>query len=385
MTHSLTEEQRLLIDTARGFARQSVEPLAAQIDREESTPQSLIDKAAELGFFGLCIPAAYGGSGASLTDGCLVLEEIAKASPSFAGLLSVQMILCPWTVLRHGNPEQKQRLLPASASGERLMAYSQTEPAGAGNTAFHQTKLRADGNSWRLNGAKLFCTQGSAKTYLVWCRTLRDGQEGYGLVIVEQEAPGFQVAPYEEKLGWRGTNTGPISFQDILITPENVLGDLLTASTTHGPINQASFMGHAATSVGCAQGMFEKTLEYVKGRSLYGAPMHVLSPVSHYLAKVHNKIEACRALLYSATAQYDDGAMQKPMGSVCKDFICETAFECCNTLLQLWGGSGIMNSTGINRYFRDARTKLIAEGATEMHTSMVSADVLDLRAPVLQS
>jgi butyryl-CoA dehydrogenase len=379
MSHVMTEDQAALREAAAVFARKEIEPLANQIDREERTPPELSAKLAEQGFFGLFIPEAYGGSGGDLTSCCLVLEELAKASPAFAGLISVEMILCPGLIAEIGTEEQKRRLLPRSASGERLMAFSQTEPSGALNTDAHQTKLTPDGNAWRLNGSKLFCTQGEAKTYLVMCRTERDGVKGYGCVIAEQDAPGFSVAPYEHKLGWRGTNTGPISFDDMLITPENVVGDLLTgASACFMGANMASFMGHAATSLGCAVGLFEKTVAYVKERNLYGEPMVRLSPITDRLGTVWNKIEAMRALLYTSTRLYDDGRRDLVLGSTCKAFVCETAFECCNTLLQMWGGSGMMDSTGVNRYFRDARAKLVAEASTEMHTDIVARAVLGL-------
>ena len=379
MSHFVTADQAALRDAAAVFARKEVEPLAAQIDRDEHTPPELFDKVAEQGFFGLFIPEEYGGTGADLTSCCLVLEELAKASPALAGVVSVEMILCPEVILAVGNAEQKQRLLTKTASGERLMAYSQTEPSGAGNTEFHQTRLTPDGNGWRLNGSKLFCTQGPAKTYLVMCRTERDGQKGYGCVIVEQEQTGFDVAPYEHKLGWRGTNTGPISFTDVKITPENIVGDILTANQDFFmTANQSSFMGHAATSLGCAVGLFDKTLEYVKSRNLYGEPMHKLSPVADRLGQAWNKIEAMRALLYTSTRLFDEGRRDLLLGSTCKSWVCETAFEVCNTLLQLWGGSGMMDSTGVNRYFRDARAKLIAEGGTEMHTSIISKQLLGL-------
>lgn len=380
MSYFLNEDQIQIRDLARKFATQSVEPLANQIDAQERTPSSLVRQVAELGFYGLAIPEPYGGTGADLTTTCLVLEEIAKASPAFAGMLSVQILLCPHGVLHHGTEAQKQRLLPKTASGERLMAWSQTEPAGAGNILHHQSRLTPDGANYRLNGAKLFCTQGEAKTYLVMCKTRQGEEQGYGCVIVEQEAEGFQVAPYEDKLGWRGTNTGGISFSDVLITPDNVLGPLLSACMDmYLPVNQISFVGHAVTSLGAAEGMFEKTLAYVRERTLYDQPMHKMSPITFQLADVHNKIEAMRCLIYSATRLYDEGRTDHPMiGSTCKALVCNLAFECTNTLLQMWGGSGIMNSTGINRYMRDARTNMIAEAATEMHNTRITRVVLGL-------
>lgn len=381
MLPTLTQDQQMLKDIAADFTRKEIEPIANRIDLVEETPAELIRKMAGLGFFGLTIPEAYGGSGQSLTTACLVLEEIARGSPSVAGMLSVEMVLCPFTVEALGTEEQKRRLLPLSASGERLMAYSITEPAGAVNFASHQTRLTPDGNHWLLNGDKLFCTQGSAQTYLVLCRTRRDGQEGMGIVVVEQEQEGFSVAPYEDKLGWRGTNTGSISFTDVRVIPENVLGNLLTAVADHNmSANQPSFVAHSAAALGGLQGMFDKTLDYVKNRELYGAPMYMLSPVSDRLADVYNRIQAMRALLYSSSVHYDDrsNVPMVPYGSICKSYICETAFQCSDILLQMWGGSGIMNSTGINRYFRDARANRIAEGATELHNSMISQMVLGL-------
>lgn len=380
MSYFLNDEQIQIRDLSRKFAKQALEPLATRIDEEESTPSSLIRQVAELGFFGLAIPQEFGGSGANLTTACVVLEEIAKVSPAFAGLLSVQMLLCPHAVMYLGTEEQKQRILPGAASGERLLAWSQTEPAGAGNVLHHQTKLTPDGPNYRLNGAKLFCTQGEAKTYLVMTKTRVGDQQGYGCVIVEQEAEGFHVAPYENKLGWRGTNTGGISFTDVLITPDNVLGPPLTATADlFLPVNMLSFIGHAVTSLGCAEGMLEKTVAFVRDRTLYDQPMHKLSPFTYQLADVYNKIEAMRCLAYNAARLHDEKRTDYAViGSTCKAYVCNTAFECCNTLLQMWGGSGIMNSTGVNRYMRDARTNMIAEGATEMHTTRISRVALGL-------
>lgn len=373
MSYFLTEDQKLMRDVATAFARDELAKIANQIDLDEETPPWVIKRCAELGFLGVFVPEAYGGIDAGLTTACVILEELAKASPAFAGLLSVEMILCPGVVTLLGTEAQKQRLLPPSVAGERVMAYSQTEPSGAGNILAHQTRLTSDGNGYRLNGMKLFCTQGAADTYLVMCRTRRDDLDGYGCVVVEKADPGFEVHPYEDKLGWRGTNTGPIAFSNVAVSADDILGDLLTANADIAPVNQASFMGHAATSLGCVEGLFDLTLAYVKERSLYGEPMHRLSPITDRLASIHARIEACRCLLYACTRQYEEMMMTMPQGSVCKAHICDTAFECTSQLLQMWGGSGIMNSTGVNRYMRDARAKMIAEGATEMHHSIIAA------------
>jgi alkylation response protein AidB-like acyl-CoA dehydrogenase len=373
----LNEDQRAFRDMAHTFARKEVAPVANRIDIEERTPDSLMAKAAEIGLFGLYTSPEYGGSGADLVSACLVAEEISKASPSFAGALTVQMVLCPATVEILGTEEQKRRLLPPSASGQRLMAYSQSEPSGAANIAAHITRLEPDGNGWRLDGAKLFCTQSTARTYLVMCRTRdHEGRQGYGCSIVEQEAVGFNVGPYEQKLGWRGTNTGPISFTNVRVEPHDILGSVLTGGINHRRANHANVLAHAATSLGCVQGMFDQTLEYVKERRLYGKEMSELQPVGYWLAEAHAKIAACRALLYENARAFDSGTIEPAMPNVCKAYVGDMAFEICCKLLQMWGGSGIMNSTGVNRYMRDAKAKTIAEGASEMHYAIIANQLL---------
>lgn len=379
MAHVLTDDQVAIRDAARTFARKELEPIANKIDIEEHAPPELTARLAELGFFGLMIPAEYGGMETSLVTTCLVIEEISKASPALGGLFAVQICLCPQTIMILGSAEQKRRILPLSASGERLMAYSQTEPAGAMNIGAHLTKLTQDGKNFRLNGAKLFCTQGQAKTYIVNCRTFVDGKEGYGSVLVERGAPGFEIAPYENKLGWRGTNTGGISFNNVLITPDNLLGDPLRDPTLHWNANEANFICHSVSSLGAAQGLFDKTLEQVKSRKLYGEPMYKHQPIAYWLAQIYTKLHAMRSTLYTAASLWDAQSPEWQMrGSACKAYVCETAFECTNTLLQIWGGSGMMHSTGVDRYMRDARTNLIAEGSSEMHTSIIAQQVLGL-------
>ena len=362
----LTDDQRALRDMAANFARKEIEPIANQIDLDEHTPDELVAKAAALGLYGLYTSPEYGGSGADLVSVCLVSEELAKASPAFAGMLTVQMVLCPKTVEILGTEEQKQRILPRNSTGERLLAYSQSEPAGAANIGSHLTKVVPDGNGYRLDGSKLFCTQGTAGTWLVMAKSKdRLGSEGYGCFIVERDDEGFEIAPHENKLGWRGTNTGPLAFNNVFLAEDDVLGNILTGG-----------FSHLATSIGCAQGLFDKTIDYVQQRRLYGKDMAELQPIGYWLAEAHAKIAACRALLYDTVRAFEAGTVAPEGGNICKAFIGETCFDVCVKLLQMWGGSGIMNSTGVNRYMRDARAKCVAEGATEMHYAIIANQLL---------
>ncbi|MBU4216117.1 MAG: acyl-CoA dehydrogenase family protein [Actinobacteria bacterium] len=377
MSHFLSDEQVRIRDVAREFAQVEVSPRAAEIDNKDEFPADLVRRAAELGLFGLMIPQEYGGLDAGITTTCVVLEEIGKASPSLAGMLSVQIALCPVSMNTAGTPEQKTKYLVPSASGENLMALSATEPSGMMNTAAHQTRLTPDGENYRLNGLKIFCTQGSATVYIVGGRTSVDGQEGYGAAIVEKGMPGFEVGKYENKLGWRGSNTGTLIFTDVLIPRENILGGILTGlGEVSGLGGLTGNLGHCASALGCAEGMLAKTIEYAKGRELYGQPMTALQPITYWLSEAWVKIEAARSLLYTTTRMVEEGRIDPNMIMACKVHVCETAFEVCNRLLQVWGGHGMMNDTGVHRYMRDARVDLIAEGASETMLSGIAQSIL---------
>jgi butyryl-CoA dehydrogenase len=376
MSHLLSSEQEMVRETARRFARDQVEPVANQIDRDDKVPPDLYAQAAELNFFGLFVPEEYGGLGQNLTTACLVLEEIAKASPSYAAVLSVEIVLCPGAIALLGTQEQKRRYLVPVATGERVLAWSMTEPSGAANAAQHQSRITPDGAGYRANGLKLFCTQGQADTILFLARTRRDGQEGYGCVLLDLRSPGVEVAPYESKLGWRGTNTGTIAYNNVYVPPQNVLGDLLTGMADLWDANVPSFIAHSATSLGCAQGLFDKTLAYAKERKLYGKPLYDCQPVAYVIAESFARIEAMRSLLYTTTQRYDANRRDPIMGATCKAWICDTAFDVTSKLLQLWGGTGIMDSTGVNRYMRDARTNMVAEAPSELHYDLISSYVL---------
>ena len=211
----------------------------------------------------------------------------------------------------------------------------------------------------------------------------RAGNEGYGCVIVEREDEGFRVEPYETKLGWRGTNTGPISFNNVYLAEDDILGNILTGGFSHRAANQSNLLSHVATSIGCAQGLFDKTIDYVKQRRLYGRDMADLQPMGYWLAESHAKIQACRALLYNTVREFEAGTMAPEQAHICKAYIGDTTFDVCVKLVQMWGGSGIMNSTGVNRYMRDARAKCVAEGSSEIHYAVIANQLLHNQATLV--
>ena len=380
MLIDFTEEQEMIRDTASRFAEKEIEPIADTADVDDEFPDSVLKGIADLGFYGLFTSEEYGGFGRNLTSACLAVEEIGKASPSLAGMLNVQIILCPATVELIGTEEQKQKYLPASATGEKTMAWSSTEPSGTMDYFRHQARITEHNDGFRVNGLKIYCTQGNAETFLVFARCSQDGKEGYGGVIVEKGMEGFEPAKPEDKLGWRGTHTGTIAYNDIDVPKENLLGSFLTGRWEASPANSLGSIGHCASAIGCLDGMFDKTLAYVKDRNLYGRPMSDCQPIGYWVGEIYAKKEACRAMLYSVTKAFDNGKSVQELGMMpgaCKAYICDTVFDCTHKLLQMWGGAGVMNSTGINRYFRDARTNMIAEGSSEMHYDLIASALVE--------
>lgn len=376
MSHFLTDDQKAIQQVAREFAQTEVEPRANEMDATDELPEDLIGRVAELGFFGLAIPEEFGGLEAGMTTTCLVLEEIGKASPALAGLLSVQIALVPVSIAAAGTQAQKEKYLTAAARGEGVFALAHTEPVGGANVPAHQTRLTADGDGYLLNGLKVFCTQGTASVYMVGAHTSMGEYRGYGEVLVERGMAGFEVGKYEEKLGWRGSRTGTLLFHDVQIPPENILGGLLSGIKDIGLGRLTGNLGHAAGALGCVEGMFDKTVDYAKNRSTATGMLADYQPLAYWLADAWVRIEACRSLLYTTTRMFDEGTIDDNMAMACKVHVCEESFEICHRLLQMWGGHGVMTEVGVNRYFRDARTNTIAEGSSETLLAQIAGTIL---------
>lgn len=375
MSYFLTEEQELIRKIAREFTQNEVEPRANEIDLKDEYPADLIRRCGELGFLGVNIPVEYGGTASGITTACVIVEEISKASPAIGGLL---MIYTSWpaSLAMAGTKEQKEKYLPACATGQALGSLAHTEPAGAMNLAAHQTCLTPDGDGYRLNGLKIFNTHGEATVWLVGAKTSVDGKAGYGYVLVDRGAPGFEIGKVEKKLGWHGSGTGTVHFKDVFVPKGNLVGDALNGPMSVGLMSLYGNLSHSASSLGCAEGIYAKTIAYAKQRVLYGVPMTMLQPISYWLADMYTKIEACRSLLYDTARLFDQGSIRPDLAASCKAFICDTAFEITSRCMQMWGGHAIIDEVGVNRYMRDARTALTAEASSEMHLSGIAQTIL---------
>lgn len=374
----LTEEQRLVVETAREFAWKELEPNVARWDEEEHFPREAVAKLGELGFLGMMIPEEYGGSGLDTFTYILALEEISKVDPSLAVTMSVHNSLPTSMILDHGSEEQKRRFLVPMARGEKIGAFALTEPGSGSDAASLRTAARQEGGDYVLNGTKAFITNGgTADIFIVFARTQGEGgARGISSFIVESGTEGFIVGKTERKMGLRASNTAELVFEDMRVPAANLLGAegegfiLAMKGLDNGRL------GIAAQALGIAQRCLDESIRYAKARSQFGRPIAEFQTIQFYIANMATKIEAARSLLYRAAIMKDGGGVVSKEASMAKLFASEVAMEAAIKAVQIHGGSGYMKDFPVERFFRDAKVTEIYEGTSEIQRLVIARKLL---------
>src|SRR5690242_11908237 len=305
----LSDEQRMLRDVARDFARTRLAPFAAQRDREEKFPAEAVAELGKLGFMGMLVPEEYGGAGADHVGYSLVMEEIAAGEGAVATILSVQNSVGCMPVLQYGSEEQKRRFLMPLAKGEMLACFCLTEPQAGSDAAAIKTRARRHGNRWVLNGTKQFISSGKhAQIAIVFAVTdPAQGRKGISAFLVPTDSRGLRVARVEKKLGQRASDTAQLVFEDIELTPDLMLGAegegyrIALANLEGGRI------GIAAQAVGMARAAYEAALAYAKERESFGHKLIEHQAVGFRLADMATQLAAARGLVLDAAARRDAG------------------------------------------------------------------------------
>ena len=380
MLLQLSDEQRQLQTMLRRVADERIAPRAAEIDATAEYPQDMFDLLKELGLFALPFPEAYGGTG-SLTSACLAVEELGRVCYNTAYLLVLQ-----WStfggILAAGTDEQKERLLPGLANGTIRASISVTESQSGSDVAGILTRAdRADGG-YRLNGAKVYCTNATvADVFVVAAKTDPTKRHaGISAFIVERDTPGFSIGQPENKLGARGVPSCPLYF-DAAFVPESArLGGegagfrAIMDAFNHGrPI-----MG--ARGVGLAQGAMESAARFVEERQACGQKVAEFQGVQWMIADMAMAIEASRSLVYRAAAFADQGVTGKELAmaaAMAKCFATDTAMKVATDAVQLWGSAGISKDNPIERYFRDAKVLQIIEGTNQIQRNLIGRWTLE--------
>jgi alkylation response protein AidB-like acyl-CoA dehydrogenase len=338
----LTDEQHVLRDVARDFARERLVPYAAERDREEKFPAEALAELGRLGFMGMLTPLEFGGAGADHVGYALVMEEIAAGEGAVATILSVQNSVGCMPVLQYGSEEQKRRFLVPMAKGEMLACFCLTEPQAGSDAAAIKTRARRHGNRWVLNGTKQFISSGAhAQIAIVFAVTDPErGRRGVSAFLVPTDRPGFRIARVERKLGQRASDPAQLVFEEIELTPDLMLGAegegyrIALANLEGGRI------GIAAQSVGMARAAYEAALAYAREREAFGKPIIEHQAVAFRLADMATQIAAARGLVLDAAARRDAGEPCIKEASMAKLFASEMAERVASDAIQIHGGYG---------------------------------------------
>ena len=381
MTTQTPEEARSqIVNLVKDFVRREVEPVAAQLDRDDTVPLDLIDKMKELGLFGITVPEEYGGMGLDYTTFALIFEEMSKSFMSITGAIGTHHIMT-YVLTHYGTEEQKRHFLPDLASGRKRGGLALTEPGGGTDVANLQVTADKDGEEYVINGSKMFITNGRyGDTFCLLARTDRNAvpnHRGISAFIVEKGGDGFKVGRDLEKLGYRGLDTCELIFEDYRIPAENLVG--MEESKGFGQVMSGLETGRinvAARAVGVAQAAFEAAIRYSQQRETFGVPISQHQAIQLKLADMATKIQAARLLTYDAAAKKDSGARVDLETGMAKLFASEICGEVTMDAMRIHGGYGYIKESPVERYYRDAPLMIIGEGTNEILRLVIARQLL---------
>jgi butyryl-CoA dehydrogenase len=369
----LTDEQRMLRDVARDFARRELAPKAAARDRAGEFPAEAVAELGRLGFLGMLVPPEYGGAGADHVGYALAMEEIAAGEGATSTILSVNALCCG-AVLQYGSEEQKQRFLAPMASGARLAAFCLTEPQAGSDAAAIQTRARRRGNRWVLNGTKQFITSGrSAQVAIVFAVSdPGGGKNGISAFIVPTDTPGYRVARLEQKLGQRASDTAQLAFDEMEVGPDLLLGTEGQGYRIALSNLEGGRIGIAAQAIGMARAAYEAALAYACERRAFGKPIIEQQAVAFRLADMATAIAAARGLVLDAATRRDAGEPCAKEAAMAKLFASEMAERVASDAIQIHGGYGYVADFPVERIYRDVRVCQIYEGTSDIQRLVIA-------------
>lgn len=378
MNLELNEEQRMAQAAVREYAQNEIAPVAREYDEAEKFPREQINGLGELGLLGMIIPEEYGGAGFDTVSYALALEEISKADSSVAVIISVTNSVCCYPILSFGTEEQKRKFLVPLAKGEKLGAFCLSEPQAGSDATNQKTRAVADGDDYIINGTKSWVTNGGlAGVYLVMAVTGEtNGRKEITAFLVDGDVKGLAVSSIEHKMGQRASQTAEMSFTDVRVPKENILGGIGNGmKVAFGSLDNGR-IGIAALSVGIAQAALEESINYAKDRTAFGQPIAEFQAIQHKLADMATEIETARLLTLRAAAIKDAGKKVGNFAAMAKLYASETANKICADAVQIHGGNGFSRHYNVEKYYRDARITTIYEGTSEIQRIVISREIL---------
>jgi alkylation response protein AidB-like acyl-CoA dehydrogenase len=380
----LTDEQRLVRETAREFTDNEIAPRARDNDRNEHFDLDLVEKIAAQGYLGAIVPSAYGGAGLDYLTYGLIVEEVARGCSSMRTVISVQTSLVCSAILRWGTEEQKQRYLPKLCSGEWLGCFALTEPDTGSDAANQKTRARRANGGWVINGSKMFISMGNhAKVALVFAQTDPDlAHRGVACFLIDTDQPGFQPQEIHHKLGLRGSDTAAISLDDVEATDGSMLGEIGDGFKVAMTALDSGRYSVSAGCVGICQACLDASVRYAKERVQFGRPIASFQLVQEMLTQIAVRTDAARMLVWRAGYLKDAGKPNTTETSIAKLYATESAIECANTAIQIHGGSGYVDDYPVERYLRDVRVTTLYEGTSQIQKLIIGRALTGIDALV---
>jgi len=375
---NLSDEERMAQDAARSFAQKEVLPLAAKIDQQHRFPKELIPKMGDLGFMGACVPPEYGGSGLSTAAYCLVVEELAAACASTAIIVSAHNSLCVSPIQNYGSEAQKKRYLPELASGKKLGCFALSEPGCGSDAASLTCQVKKEGDAFVVNGAKNWITNGpEAETCVLFAnQDPAKGHKGVTAFVHEMNLKGVTRGKPEDKLGIRGSPTCGLTYDNVRLSKENLLGAECEGFKVAMSTLNGGRLGVAAQAIGIARAALKDALDYSKQRKTFGKPICEHQSIQNYLADMVTHIDAARYLMLGAAMLKDKGENYIRQASMAKLFAAETAMSVATKGLQIHGGYGYVTDFPAERHFRDAKITEIYEGTSEIQRLVIATHLI---------
>jgi alkylation response protein AidB-like acyl-CoA dehydrogenase len=368
----LSPEHELLRETVRAFAQERVAPVAEELDRDSRFPYELVAEMAELGLMGIPIPEEYGGAGADTVSYALAIEELTRVDSSVAITVAAHTSLGTMPILLYGDDGQKERWLPDLASGRKLAAFGLTEPGAGSDAGATQTTAELRDGGWHVNGSKMFIT--NAGTDITWGVTItaRTGEDEVSNVVVPNGTPGYEISKPLKKLGWRASDTRELSFRDVEVPDDHLLGPRGEGFRQFLEILDGGRISVAAMGVGLAQGAYDLAYAYAQERQQFGKPIARFQAVQFRLADMATEIEAGRALVLKAAWLKDQGRPFALEAAMAKLYTGELSNRAANSALQIHGGYGYMDEYAISRLYRDQKILEIGEGTNEVQRMVIA-------------
>ncbi len=378
-TGTLPDEYQQLAKTVRDFAQSVVAPVAARHDAEHSFPYEVVAGMAEMGLFGLPFPEEWGGMGGDYFALCLALEELGKVDQSVAITLEAGVSLGAMPVYRFGTEAQKREWLPQLTSGTVLGAFGLTEPGGGSDAGATKTTARLDDGHWVINGSKQFITNsGTDLTRLVTVTAVTgelDGRKQISSILVPVPTTGFTVEPAYDKVGWRASDTHPLTFEGVRVPEQNLLGERGRGYANFLRILDEGRIAIAALSTGAAQGCVDESVKYAREREAFGQPIGRNQAIEFMIARMEVRAHTARTAYYDAAALMLAGKPFKKQAAIAKLVASEAAMDNARDATQIHGGYGFMNEFAVARHYRDSKILEIGEGTSEVQMMLIAREV----------